>query len=546
MREKIIFLLGDKKIRLLLLFLGGIFTGLTVAFAEIGFLQWLTLVPAAVAIFELADDRELRCRKLYGYGFFFFMCYYPVVYHWFINLYPLEFIEGMSPVAAVGIVLAGVFGISLIQALFGGLVFVVIGVVFRCRIAERAPIIKPFVAAGVWAVFEWTQTIGWIGVPWGRLAIGQTYHAIAFQTASLFGSYFISFLVVAVNFCIAFVILNITKGKVQKNALAIILASAMLVFQYGVGSILYFCNEAVGEEPLRVAAIQCNISSNEKWNTSSTSKTYSTYMKYSLEAAEQGADIILWPETAMPFSLEEKTYTRDFVAALAQKCGVPIIAGGFVDAVENEREGAEYNALVCFMPDGSVLDDIYAKRHLVPFGEYVPFEALIRVVFPPLAELVMGDMILVQGEGAQLMEVKEINVGALICFDSIYEALALESVREGAEVLFVSTNDSWFTDSAALYMHNAQAKLRAVECGRYVVRAANTGISSIINSRGEVEEFLGALETGIIIGEVYSQTSATLYSVIGNFFIYMCIIGNVALMISDKVNMLWQNKSKKY
>ena len=97
MREKIIFLLGDKKIRLLLLLLGGIFTGLTVAFAEIGFLQWLTLVPAAVAIFEVADDRELRCRKLYGYGFFFFMCYYPVVYHWFINLYPLDFDPELTP-----------------------------------------------------------------------------------------------------------------------------------------------------------------------------------------------------------------------------------------------------------------------------------------------------------------------------------------------------------------------------------------------------------------------------------------------------------------
>ena len=139
------------------------------------------------------------------------------------------------------------------------------------------------------------------------------------------------------------------------------------------------------------------------------------------------------------------------------------------------------------------------------------------------------------GEGAQLMNVSGLNVGSLICFDSIYEGLTLESVREGADVIFLSTNDSWFTDSAALDMHNSQARLRAVESGRYIVRAANTGISSIITPKGEIVERLGALEEGYIMGDVYARDSRTLYSYIGNIFIYILIVCFLSLIIYEQI-----------
>ena len=514
-----------------MLALSGILTGAMLIFTKIGFLQWATMVPAAFAIFSIASDKNIRLRGLYGYGFFYFMCYYPVVYHWFVNLYPLEFVDGMTPIAALAVVLAGVFGLSLLQALMGGLVFVFIGLLFRGRIAEKAPILKPFMAAGLWAVFEWTQTLGWIGVPWGRLAIGQTEYAVGIQTASLFGSYFISFLIVAVNFSIAYAILKVAEGESRKIKLPVICVAAMLVFQYGAGAVIYVSNSESGEtEPIKVAAVQGNISSNEKWSLTERQRIFESYGKYTVEAAKAGVDIILWPESALPYSLEKGEYSHDFVSKLARVCGVPIIAGGFMNADDN---GVEYNALVCFTPDGRVLEDFYAKRHLVPFGEYVPMEKLISVIIPPLAELVMGDCVLVAGEGAQLIEVEGISAGSLICFDSIYEELALESVRAGAEVLFISTNDSWFTDSAALNMHNAQAKLRSVETGRYTVRAANTGISSVITPRGEVTESLGALKEGYIVGEIYPKNTQTLYTVIGNFFIYLLIICFLAILIVD-------------
>ena len=148
---------------------------------------------------------------------------------------------------------------------------------------------------------------------------------------------------------------------------------------------------------------------------------------------------------------------------------------------------------------------------------------IIKTVIPPLAELVLSESEIVAGEEANVIELKEGNVGALVCFDSIYDSLARDSVREGAELLPVSTNDSWFSDSAALYMHNAQAQLRAIENGRYVVRAANTGISSIISDKGEVIACTEPNVEGYVMGEIQFNSYRTLYSIIGNLFVYLCI-----------------------
>jgi apolipoprotein N-acyltransferase len=169
---------------------------------------------------------------------------------------------------------------------------------------------------------------------------------------------------------------------------------------------------------------------------------------------------------------------------------------------------------------------------------------LFKVLIPPLAELVMSDDDIAAGEGTQVLALEDVNIGSLICFDSIYDGLARESVRDGAQLIALSTNDSWFTDSAALYMHNAQAKLRAVECDRYVVRAANTGISSIITNRGESVEELPPLEGGYIVQDVEIRTGRTLYSYIGNSFIYLCIAFLAIILIVNLCNLFKKNEQK--
>lgn len=516
--------------RFLFLALGAILTGVTVVSPEAGFLEWITLVPAGIFLLEYTIRQDVKMRSLYGYGLFFFYLYYLVTFHWFMNLYPLEFIDGMTKWAALCVVLVSWLGLSLLQTLMGGLTFVLMGLLFRTTLARKYPLLRVFLGAAVWSVYEWTQTLGWWGVPWGRLPLGQAAYPVALQTASWFGSYFITFLIVTVNLCVAYGILLFVRRKHLPVRAPMthtcIVAAVILLFQYGAGAVIWTTNRSEGE-PLRVAAIQGNISSNEKWNEDSSARTREVYREYTLKAAEAGAELVVWPETALPYVIKEDTFSYRYVSSLAQEAQVTILVGAFCQS----EQGGEYNAVFCFLPDGTPLDTVYAKRRLVPFGEFVPMRELIETLIPPLADLVMSGEDVLWGEGANVFETEHGRLGSLICFDSIYEDLTRESVQGGAELICLSTNDSWFTDSAALYMHNAQAQLRAIESGRYVVRAANTGISTIISDRGEVLALQEPLVDGMVVGDVYLSDSQTLYTRIGNLWIYVLISGMILYLL---------------
>ena len=189
-------------------------------------------------------------------------------------------------------------------------------------------------------------------------------------------------------------------------------------------------------------------------------------------------------------------------------------------------------------------DTVYSKRRLVPFGEFVPLRGLIETVIPPLADLVLSSEDVAWGEGGNVFSLESGNIGSLICFDSIYEDLTRESVRDGAELICLSTNDSWFTDSAALYMHNAQAQLRAIESGRYVARAANTGISTVISDRGEVLAELEPLVDGMLVEDVAIRTSVTPYMQIGNLFVYLCGIGCGGVLLAELACRVYRKRQK--
>ena len=520
-------------IRFSFLALGAVLTGFTVVFSKIGILEWISLVPSAVAFIKISEDENVRKRGLYGYGFFFFMCFYLVNYHWFINLYPLDFVSGMTKAAAVAVVLSGWIGLSLLQASMGALVFLIFGMCIRTSVVKRSAPVGALLAAALWAIFEWTQTLGWVGVPWGRLSIGQTEWLIGAQTASLFGACFVTFMIVAVNFFAAYSILSVSK-----RSFFAITAAALFVFNTVVGSFIYMTDKDDGET-LDISVIQGNISSQEKWNTTLTQKTLDIYEKYTKEAANNGAEIVVWPESSLPFNIDSYISLQNYAKRLARENNVTILVGAFT----TNQDGEECNSIIAFLPDETISENVYSKRHLVPFGEFVPMRSVFEILIPPLTEISMLSYDLTPGEDSNVFYFDEGNIGSLICFDSIYDELARDSVADGAQVLAISTNDSWFLDSAALYMHNAQAKLRAIENDRYVVRAANTGISSVINSRGEELFSLEPLSEGEITTTVYLEDSRTLYNYIGNTFVYLCIVLVIFLEIYETISSRYFNKT---
>ena len=508
-----------RKYKIALLCISGLLTALTVVYPTVGFLEWVTIIPAAMALICVADDREIKLGRVYLYGTAFFMSYYLVIYHWFLYMYPLSFMD-VSKGVAVLVVLVAWIGLSIIQTLSSSLIFLVFALIFRCRIFERFKILAPVLAAALWAVMEWSQTIGWWGVPWGRLCLGQTETSLTLLSASLFGSYFVSFLIVAVNFCLAYIFIRQDFAKVLSVACV-----CMIVGNLIIGAVVRLSYSNNGNEKITVAAVQGNIPLNEKWNSSMRENIKKVHTLYTLEAAEAGADMIIWAETAFPYDMDEEL--AQYCSSLAIEGDVTIIASSFIlpekPVYADSGRLRSYNSLIEVRKDGRFGEDIYSKQRRVPFAEFVPMRSIVETLIPPLAELNMLPDDVLPGEESVVMHTEKGNIGSMICFDSVYENIALEEVRDGAEMLIVSTNDAWFDDSAENYMHTAQSKLRAIETGRYVVRAANTGISGIVNPMGEFEQKLGVLEEGYVIGDIYLRDQTTVYTVIGNLFVYICM-----------------------
>jgi apolipoprotein N-acyltransferase len=278
------------------------------------------------------------------------------------------------------------------------------------------------------------------------------------------------------------------------------------------------------KETFVAAAIQGNIASGDKWADDSVETSLNIYEALTHEAVlDTGASLVVWPETVITATLNRRPAVRDRIADIASEMSIYLAVGSYYDeTVDGDLHS--YNAIYLFAPDGTVSETVYQKRHLVPFGEYLPITGIIKTVLPFLAEMNLFSNDLTNGSDSALWDTELGKIGALVCFDSIYETLTLDSVRDGAEIMILSTNDSWYKDSAAVYQHNGHAVLRAIETGRSFVRAANTGISSIIEPNGEIVTLREPLVKGYAAAEVSTHCHTTPYSVIGNLIVWLSLL----------------------
>lgn len=511
-------LLQRRSVRLGALAFSGLLTGLTVCFPVIGALEWVSLIPAALVLFSIADDGKNRLRSVYLYGLFFFACYFAVTWHWFYVMYPMSY-AGLSNLESIAVIAGVIIALPVFQATSFAFSFLITAKLARGQIAKKYSVVIPLSFALLWTVFEWMQTLFWFGVPWGRLAIGQTGLLVTAQTASWFGCYFITLLLVVVNALTAYSIYNLNGAKVFA-----LLAAAVFSFNLIAGAVMMAAPKKAGER-VTVAAIQGNLISSEYWSESHIREVYGELTR---KAAEQGADVIVWPETVfINTPLEYSGENQSFISQLAKELEVTLLVGTRSTA----GVGGQYNAMVTVYPDGSYDDEMYFKQYLVPFGEYVPWSELLTAIAPLLGEINMLNVDWNAGESSTVVD----RIGSIICFDSIYEETVRQSTANGAEIIAIETNDSWFLDSCAIYMHLAQAQLRAIENGRYVVRAANTGVSAIISPSGAILDAKEALTTGYSISEAEMLTELTLYTAVGNLIVWLSVAVVVALVVSDSV-----------
>ena len=232
----------------------------------------------------------------------------------------------------------------------------------------------------------------------------------------------------------------------------------------------------------------------------------------------------MWPESATPFVFEDDPAAADQIRALAREAKVPILLGS--DQIERGSPTRYYNSAYLVRADGTTAG-VYRKMHLVPFGEYVP----LRRVFFFAAPLVEAVTDFSSGESAVLLPVDGHSVSTAICYEIVYPQLVGRFVRAGSELLTTITNDAWFGPTSAPYQHFEQASMRAIENGRYLVRAANTGISGVVDPYGRIVAQSRIFEPAVIVSQARFLQVATVYTRTGDVFAYAAVAVTIVMLV---------------
>ena len=268
--------------------------------------------------------------------------------------------------------------------------------------------------------------------------------------------------------------------------------------------------------PIRIGLIQANIAQEEKWKSGEARRIFTTYIAMTRDAAKRGAEYVIWPESATPFMFEQDPAGQEALRALAREVRVPILFGS--DQEVTQPEPALYNAAFLVTPDGKTAA-VYRKIHLVPWGEFVPMKRLLFFVSP----LVDSFTDFSPGTDMVLLPVNSHLTSTAICYEVVYPSLIRQAVVAGSELLTTITNDAWYGHSSAAYQHFALASMRAIEQGRYLARAANTGISGIVDPYGRVVRQSGIFEQDALVEQVRFLKERTIYSRIGDAIAYVAI-----------------------
>ncbi len=342
-------------------------------------------------------------------------------------------------------------------------------------------------AAAAWAGFEFIRSTFLTGFPWNPLGATQYRNIALIQIAGWGGVYAVSALIVWVNAAVVLTLLRYAREGLWRRRVhpELIFAFAAVVLAMSVGWRVLKA-EPTPTRAFRVALVQPNIPQDDKWTPEKFEMIYNRLRDLTAAASRAGqADLIVWPETAVPDDVRNSERSFDLVRELAAG-GVPILLGS-MDTAWLDDGPRYFNSSFLFDTNAAILQ-VYDKRHLVIFGEYVPlqpFVPFVRALTPIQESFSAGTTSTVFR-----LERPDIAFSVLICFEDTVARLARESVRNGARLIINQTNDAWFDPSAASKQHMIQCVFRCVENRVPGVRSTNTGISCCIDRNGRIHAVL--------------------------------------------------------
>jgi len=463
---------------------------------------WGALVPFFHAVSGKSPLRAMLLGWVMGFAAFLGILYWAV--------HTQVVYGGVPEVGAVAAMILLVAVCAGYSAVFGLCMAVATGPGRGWSLVSAAPCI--------WVALEYVLSIFPLGgFPWMLLGYSQVPFLTAIQIADITGVYGVSFLLVMVNGGLFRLLRRPSGWHREVMAVGIIM---VLCMGYGLRQLSHFPLEDASHagKKFNVLIVQGNIDQGLKWDEGFRRQTLEIYRNLSLKN-EKKADLIIWPETAVPLYYQSNEKYRPMVQDVARRTGAYLLFGSPGWDKEGGRE-RYFNSAFLLDPDGRTVGR-YNKVHLVPYGEYIP----MRRWMPFLDPLVHGMGDFTPGERAAPMESELGKIGVLICFESIFPELSRTMVRKGAWLLVNLTNDAWHGRTSEPYQHLSMSRMRSVENRRPTARATNTGISAFVDEAGRLQETLGLFQRGDLMQSVaVSRAENSFYTRFGDVFAFLCII----------------------
>ncbi len=479
--------------------LSGLLLGLAFPLFDYYPLAWIALVPMFMRVAKRPFASGFTC----GFGFF------ASVLYW-LNIVMTNY-GGLAPIFSV---LAYIFLVAYLSLYFGAATWLA----FRCQQFLSIPYLAllPF----FWVASEYLRGMLVTGFPWALLGYSQANFPQAIQSADVTGVYGVSFLLVAVNCAVAGLLTAPRKKTVWLGCLIVV---AMSVSHIGYGVYRLAGNLDERSQQLSVALIQGNIDQKQKWDPAFRAANVDKYIRLSTQSAAQQPNLIVWPEAATPFYLQESSQLALKVKQLPVQTGASFLIGSPSYEGTSEANVKYFNSAYLLNRNGNIAGRS-DKVHLVPFGEYVPLAGLLSFI----DKLVVGVGDFASGH-VRPLPVDGQQLGVLICYEVIFPELARAYVEGGSGLLVNLTNDAWFGRSAAPYQHLAMARFRAIENRVWLARAANTGISAFIAPSGKIVQASALFTDSVLSASVGLGAHFSFYSRFGDVFAWGCLFITIVL-----------------
>ncbi len=393
-------------------------------------------------------------------------------------------------------------------------------------LAARGPA-SPFALAACWTAVDWLRSFVLTGFPWATLGYAQHANRPLLGLAAWTGVYGLSFASALGGAALAGAAAAPRGARLRAFAPAALGVLAL----HGLGLVAAPAQLA-GGATLRIALLQGNIDQGVKWSDDWAQRTLRIYAALTREAAAEGARVIVWPETAVPGSLDQAELAAS-LAALAREAQATLVVGAIG---LDWRAGADspliYDSAFVVEPDGEFTAR-YDKTHLVPFGEYVPLRAWIGQLVKGVATGSIGSDA-TPGAAVRALSLggaePGVRVGVPICYELLFPNLVRRFTLDGGQVLLAITNDAWYGRTGAPYQFLAMTALRSAELGVWTARAANTGVSAFIDSRGSVRQATPIFERGKLVADVplrAADATPTFYARTGDWLGWLSALGCV-------------------